>query len=131
MKVTEDKLLLDSNIWLGYLVENNPETKAVIESHQRMLYCSVVSVYEISKILGQRNYSVKGIHAALTFIRENATLLDVTEPIALHAAHYAKQNRLHTADSLIYATAIQEDALLITADRHFDGLEQTRLIRPQ
>jgi predicted nucleic acid-binding protein len=42
--------------------------------------------------------------------------------IALHAAELHRQHRLATADAVVYATALENHAELLTCDAHFDGL---------
>jgi predicted nucleic acid-binding protein len=130
MNVTENRLLLDSNIWLGYLLENSPETRTIVESNNHPLSCSVLSLHEIAKILGKNGHSQERIRRAVEFIRQNAAIVEVNETIALQAVGYCMQNRLHTTDSIIYATAMHENALFITADHDFDGLPNARLVRP-
>jgi predicted nucleic acid-binding protein len=55
-------------------------------------------------------------------LTEQATVCPLTTAIALHAADLALQYRLSFADALIYATASQQQATLVTADEHFKGL---------
>lgn len=47
--------------------------------------------------------------------------------IALLAADLHRAHRLATADAIVYATAREYKADLITCDRHFDGLPGVRL----
>lgn len=44
--------------------------------------------------------------------------------IALRSAELARTHRLATADAIIYATALQNGAELVTCDAHFKGLPQ-------
>ncbi|MDO8625543.1 MAG: PIN domain-containing protein [Candidatus Diapherotrites archaeon] len=126
--MTENRFLLDSKVWLGHFLEKDPQTAEVIESHSNYLYCSVLSIHEIITVLDKRKYSDAEILKALEFIRQNATIVDVIETTAINAAFERKKNSLPTVDSLIYATAIQEEAVLITADHHFEGLPQALII---
>ena len=48
--------------------------------------------------------------------------------IALRAAELGRTHGLSTADAIIYATALQLDADLLTCDGHFEGLAQVRYI---
>lgn len=70
--------------------------------------------------------------------RDEATALDIIgltaqgrvvaldTPLALLAADMAAQFKLAAMDALIYGTARQERAELITSDRHFEGLPGVR-----
>jgi len=42
--------------------------------------------------------------------------------IVLAAAEICGRNKLATADAIIYATALEHGANLLTCDAHFDGL---------
>ncbi|MDP0926535.1 type II toxin-antitoxin system VapC family toxin [Paracoccus onubensis] len=48
--------------------------------------------------------------------------------IALAAAEACRKHRLATADATIFATAQAHDAMLLTCDKHFDGLPAVTLI---
>jgi predicted nucleic acid-binding protein len=49
-------------------------------------------------------------------------------PIALLAAELHREHKLATADAIVYATALHEQADLLTCDAHFDGLPQVRYL---
>lgn len=51
--------------------------------------------------------------------------LDTT--IALMAADLHRAHKLATADAIVYATARQQGADLLTCDRHFEGLSDVAL----
>jgi predicted nucleic acid-binding protein len=55
-------------------------------------------------------------------LTEQGQVQPLTTAIALHAADLALQHRLSFADALIYATASQHQAELVTSDDHFVGL---------
>jgi predicted nucleic acid-binding protein len=57
---------------------------------------------------------------------EEGALIDVSEPIALHAAQLAIAHRLPTADAMILATARSCDAILWPQDVDFEGIEVVR-----
>lgn len=49
-------------------------------------------------------------------------VVDLTEDIALSAALFSMKQKLPMADSLIFATAAAQGAVLWTQDDHFKGL---------
>jgi predicted nucleic acid-binding protein len=55
-------------------------------------------------------------------LTEQAHVVPLTTAIALHAADLALQHRLSFAAALIFATASQHQAKLVTLDEHFAGL---------
>ncbi|WP_370576457.1 PIN domain-containing protein [Paracoccus sp. MC1854] len=48
--------------------------------------------------------------------------------IALAAAEASRERKLATADAVMFATARLRGAMLLTCDRHFDGLPGVTLI---
>ena len=51
-----------------------------------------------------------------------ATIVPLTESLALLAADLSREHKLFIADAVIYATAVQHDAVLLTSDKHFANL---------
>jgi predicted nucleic acid-binding protein len=61
---------------------------------------------------------------AIVLATREAQVLQTTENIVLLAADLTASHKLHALDALIYATALQHDAQLVTCDPHFKGLPQ-------
>jgi len=59
---------------------------------------------------------------------ETCIVADLDTKIALSAADLCVRHRLATADAIVYATALEYDADLLTCDRHFDGLPGVVLV---
>jgi predicted nucleic acid-binding protein len=57
---------------------------------------------------------------------QTATIVALDTSIALLAAEHAKEFKLATADAIIYATAHQHRATLLTSDAHFAHLPQVK-----
>ncbi len=55
---------------------------------------------------------------------EQSRVVPLSTALALYAADLALEHRLAFADAVIYATARQADAPLVTADNHFQGLPE-------
>ena len=66
---------------------------------------------EANDLLAQRNWQL---------LQNTRQALDTA--IALRAADLHRQYKLATADAIVYATAQQRGAELLTCDAHFDGL---------
>lgn len=56
-------------------------------------------------------------------------VVDLDTRVALKAAEVALTHKLATADAIIFATALDHDASLLTCDAHFEGLPNTILVR--
>jgi uncharacterized protein len=53
---------------------------------------------------------------------ETCVVADVDTATALSAADLSARYKLATADAIVYATALQHSAVVLTCDRHFEGL---------
>lgn len=60
---------------------------------------------------------------------QTAKVIALDTSLALLAADTAREFRLATADAVIYATALQHDATLVTGDAHFSGLPRVKHLR--
>ena len=49
--------------------------------------------------------------------------------IALSAAELCTRHKLATADAIVYATALEHKADLLTCDAHFDGLAGVTFVK--
>ena len=58
-----------------------------------------------------------------------AKIVELDTSLALLAADIAREFKLATADAIIYATARQHNATLITSDAHFANLPQVKLFQ--
>ena len=84
------------------------------------LLVSTMVLYELGKWVARN----MGAEEADEFIAAMLTA-QVIEPnagIALHAAELSAAHHLHALDALIYATALEHDAQLVTCDAHFKDL---------
>ncbi|HEX5123518.1 MAG TPA: type II toxin-antitoxin system VapC family toxin [Rhodanobacteraceae bacterium] len=117
--------LVDSSAWLEYFSDgpNAAFFAAAIEKPSELVV-SAINIYEVfRRVLQQRDES-----AALRAVAamEQGTLVDVSEPIALHAAQLAIGHKLPMADAMILATARACGATLWTQDVDFEGIEGVR-----
>lgn len=55
-------------------------------------------------------------------------VLPLDTPVALLAADLHRRHKLATADAIVYATALQQGAGLLTCDAHFKGLAGVTLL---
>ncbi len=80
------------------------------------LIVPVISIYEVVKKLTRD--AGEDIATSAMLLMQRGEVVPIDLPLALAAA----ANGLPMADSLIYATAQQHDAVLWTQDAHFEGL---------
>ena len=113
--------LVDTCVWVEVLrgTPTGRLLKPVIPPPSQLLVSTMV-LYELSKWLA-RNL---GAEEADEFIAAmlTAQVIEPTASIALQAAELSATHQLHALDALIYATALEHDAELVTCDAHFQGL---------
>lgn len=56
---------------------------------------------------------------------QKCSVVPLDSAIALLAAELHREHKLATADAIVYATARQQGADLLTCDAHFNGLPDT------
>ncbi|MBI4212658.1 MAG: type II toxin-antitoxin system VapC family toxin, partial [Deltaproteobacteria bacterium] len=66
---------------------------------------------------------------AMTYMTDRtAGTIPLDETLALFAADISLRHKLAMADAIIYATTLQQKALLVTSDHHFEGLEHVLVL---
>ncbi len=113
--------VVDSSAWLEYFGEasNASYFATPIERGNQLLVPSL-TLYEVFKKVFQQ----KGEWAALEAmgLMKTGAICPLDEDIALAAARLSVRHKLSLADSVIYATALENKATLWTQDAHFKGL---------
>jgi toxin FitB len=120
--------LVDSSGWLEYFAGGrNAQIFAPAIENTEKLIVSTINIYEIyKKILTERdeNSALEAVG-----IMQQAKVIDVNLSISIQAAKFSRQFKLPMADSLIYTTAIQNDAILWTQDLDFKDLDDVKYIK--
>ena len=117
--------VVDSSCWLEFM-EDSPigsEVIPIIADVEHLLVPAIV-LYEVFRKLA----TMKGLDYAQGFIQGmlNACVVPVDATLSISAANISRKYQLAMADSIIYATVVQYDAVLWTTDKHFDGLPNVR-----
>ena len=119
--IGSDPVVLDSSGWLEFLTS---DAKAdlfapYLEGSVTLLVPTVV-LYEVRKVLQLK----EGKTAADIFVSEalRRIVIAFDEDLALSATRLSIDHKLSMADAIIYATAQQHRAQLITGDAHFANL---------
>jgi toxin FitB len=110
--------VVDSSGWLEYFADSPlaSEFSAVIEDAPNLIV-PAITLYEVNKrlIVQQRERD------AMILMHEGK-VVDLTATLSIEASRQAALNKLHLADSIIYATTMLHGAILWTTDKHFKGL---------
>lgn len=122
--------VLDSSAWIEYLdgTPKGEKIKHIIEQEEHS-----TSILAIAEIADRYARIQKPFQDILTFIQSRTTLLPLTVPITVIAAHLKrdirkKNNKFGIADAIHLATAHQHKAVLITTDADFRGCDKVMLI---
>lgn len=118
---------LDSSAWLSYFFAHNKEIKEIMESGS-LLLSSVISVFEVKRKLILNKFREQDVKRIIDFMKERSIMIDLTKEICEEAVTISIKNKLHTVDSLIYASAFANNAELITGDPDFKGMKNVRIL---
>ena len=114
--------LVDSSGWLEYFTDGKNAGKfaAAIEDTERLIV-STLNIYEVyKKVITERDED-----AALEAVAmmQQAKVIEVTSSIAMQAAKFSYIFKVPLADSIIYITTIENNAVVWTQDADFKGME--------
>ena len=117
--------LVDSCGWLEYFADGPGASffAPPIEQTDELIV-PAICVYEIFKRVFQQRNEPAAIEAVA--LMRQGRLIELTEPIAVHAARLSYDLKLPMADSIILATALDQEATLWTQDTHFARLQGVR-----
>ncbi len=117
--------LVDSSGWLEYFTDGkNAEYFAPVIENTENLIVSVINLYEVYKKISVEKDENHAIQAAA--LMQQPKVIEITESISIFAAKLSIDHKLPMADSLIYATAKSNDAIVWTQDSYFKSLEDVK-----
>lgn len=116
--------LIDSSLWIDYLVNGN--FKEIIETEEKLLLATI-SIIEIKKKLSKLKIPNKEINDKMHFIKKQSIIIDLDEKIADKASEIVIGKNLPIADSIVYASALIHNAILLTLDNDFRSLDNVKI----
>jgi toxin FitB len=119
--------VVDSSGWLEYLADGpNADFFAKAITTTGELFVPSVSIYEVFKRVLQQRGEDDALQAVA--LMQQATIVELTVPLALSAARISLTDRIPMADSIILATARAYDATLWSQDSDFENIAGVRYI---
>lgn len=115
------RVVVDTSAWIEWL-EDSPLRAAleqVIPDKQRCVVPTIVQLELAKWLTREKGEEQADIMIAYT---QKCQVVPLDTRIALRAADIHRQYRLATADAIVYATALEFGAQLLTCDAHFEGL---------
>lgn len=115
--------LADTCVWIEALADTptGAQYKALLRDKNNLLVSTLV-VFELRK-WALRTLNESAADQVMVLVLD-ATVVAPDASISLHAAELAVLHRLHAFDALIYATALSQNATLVSCDAHFRDLPQ-------
>jgi len=119
--------VVDSSGWLDYFASgpNADFFSDPIEDTAELLV-PTISLYDVFKRILQQRSETEALKAVA--FMQSGSILDLTSTIALHAANISNDLKIPMADSVMLASARENDAILWTQDGDFEGLDGVRYI---
>ena len=117
--------VVDSSAWLAYFADepNAQHFASAIEAPDSLIVPSITLLEVFKKVAQQRS---EGVALQYVAVMQQGHVVALDATLALLAAALGTRHKLPLADSIIYATAQQGNALVWTQDADFEGLEGVR-----
>jgi len=127
-RIVSEMVLVDTCGWIEWLTDGKLANDYApwFQEPENLLVPTIVQfdLYKWTK--RERDEALALRTVALT---EQATVVPLDTSLALLAGDFALEHGLALADAVVYATARQHEALLVTSDRHFEGLAGVEYFR--
>ena len=120
--------IVDSSGWLEYFANGtnaNFFSKPIEDIDS--LIVPTISLYEVFKRILQQLDETEALNA-IAFM-QSGKIIDLSSPIALHAARISSDLKIPMADSIMLATAREYSAILWTQDSDFEGLKDVKYVK--
>lgn len=118
-----DRVLLDTNVVL-YLLSGKLKTTQLIEGRYAISFVTELELLSYPFVSESEETSIKD------FI-QNIEIVDLTPEIKQQTIALRKKYKLKLPDAIICATAVCEDASLITFDKSFEKVKELKLLFPK
>ena len=114
--------VVDSSAWLAYFADepNAQHFASAIEAPDSLIVPSITLLEVFKKVAQQRG---EGVALQYVAVMQQGRVVALDAALALLAATLGARHKLPLADSIIYATAQQGNALVWTQDADFERLE--------
>jgi predicted nucleic acid-binding protein len=120
--------VIDSSLWIEFFIGTDYGLQFIqlLENEEDILVPTIVITEVYKKFLNDSTNEI-----ANSILRKLSTIQNISLDLKLSAfsATLGKEYKLPLADSIIYATAIHNNAILYTLDMHFEGLKNVEYFK--
>ena len=115
--------LVDSVGWIEFFTDGPlaEEYSRYLQKPSEVVVPAIV-LYEVYKKIKNERSEEAALVAVATM--QNARIIPLTEELSLSAADASLRHKLAMADAIVYASAIQEGAKVVTSDNDLKDLPQ-------
>ena len=120
--------MIDTSAWIEWLIDG-PLRKKLTKEIPDKAECIVPTIVqlELAKWLA-REVGDDQADQMIAYTQK-CVVAPLDTRTALRAAELCRQHKLATADAVVYATAVENGAELLTCDAHFEGLPNVVFVR--
>jgi predicted nucleic acid-binding protein len=117
-------IILDSFAWFEYFAGSNQgaRVREALESGER----AGTPASCVTELIRKRAREKKPYQKQIDFIERKSEIIPLDLRVAKRAGCISK---LHFADAIVYASALENGARVITGDKHFAGLPDVELLK--
>jgi len=120
--------VVDTSIWIEWLI-GSPLAKKLAKEIPDKEQCIVPTIVQLELAKWLTRELGEDQADQMIAYTQKCLVVPLDTNIALRAADLHRQFKLATADAIVYATALEHDADLLTCDVHFDKLPGVVFIR--
>lgn len=121
--------VIDSSGWIEFFTDGkHTDTYLKYLDSDKPIWLPSLVVYEVYKKVCREKSEADALLAVTQMEGKSEAVIPLDDQLAMSAADASLRHGLAMADAIIYTTAIQEAATLITGDKHFRGLKDVVLI---
>ncbi|MFM7550830.1 MAG: type II toxin-antitoxin system VapC family toxin [Cyanobacteriota bacterium] len=125
--MTRSRVVVDSSGWIEVFTNGvQADAFLALMADESSLVVPTISIFEVVKWVRREHGEAQAIQAAAAMQR--AQVVDLDMRLALAAAQLSQALRLPMADSIILATARDQQARLYTMDSDFRGIADVEWI---
>jgi toxin FitB len=115
------RVLLDSPCWIEYFLGTPPSEIYADHVKTSTVIVPSLCIFEVTRAL-LRQFEPEQVLKAIS-IMEQHDVIPLTDGVATNAAQLAVHLNLSSADAIVYATALQNNATLYTHDADLRDLD--------